>query len=113
MNLVAFKFYKAGSWGDHPADPIFEVEAGEVRQVSPTLAAHAIKYGKGEYYNEPVDTEATEAAEAAAEAEADASNTDSKDGSAKEPKKRGRPPGSTKKKEAGHVTEKNEGNQTD
>ena len=49
MSLIKIKFLEAGKWGDHPADPIFEVEEGEEREVSASLARTATDAGKAEY----------------------------------------------------------------
>ncbi len=49
MALIKIKFLEAGKWGDHPADPIFEVEEGEEREVSASLARIATDAGKAEY----------------------------------------------------------------
>lgn len=47
--LIKIKFLEKGKWGDHPADPIFEVRAGEEREVSPNLAKTATEAGKAEF----------------------------------------------------------------
>lgn len=49
MSLIKIKFLEAGKWGDHPADPIFEVEEGEEKEVSAALARTATDAGKAEY----------------------------------------------------------------
>ena len=63
MSLVKIQFLEDGEWGDHPADPIFKVEAGEKKEVSASLANIAIAAGKAI----PVNL-AVEKAEAEAEA---------------------------------------------
>ncbi len=49
MSLIKIKFLQAGKWADHPKDPIFEVEEGEVKEVSVDLAKVATEAGKAEF----------------------------------------------------------------
>ncbi len=49
MSLIKIKFLEDGKWGDHPADPIFEVKAGEEKEVSASLAKFATDAGKAEF----------------------------------------------------------------
>lgn len=49
MSLIKIKFLQAGKWADHPKDPIFEVEEGEVKEVSADLAKVATDAGKAEF----------------------------------------------------------------
>ncbi len=49
MSLIKIKFLEDGKWGDHPADPIFEVKAGEEKDVSASLAKFATDAGKAEF----------------------------------------------------------------
>lgn len=49
MSLIKVKFLVAGTWGDHPGDPLFDVEVGEEREVSADLANTAIASGKAEF----------------------------------------------------------------
>lgn len=46
MSTILIKFLEAGRWGDHPADPLFDVVEGEERHVSAELANTAIVAGK-------------------------------------------------------------------
>jgi len=52
MTTIKIKFWSDGRWGDHPSDPIFEVTAGEEREVSPLLANFAVDSGKAEFVRE-------------------------------------------------------------
>lgn len=49
MSLIKIKFFEDGKWGDHPGDPIFEVKAGDERDVSADLAKFATDAGKAEF----------------------------------------------------------------
>lgn len=49
MSLILIKFLEAGKWGDHPADPLFDVEEGEEKHVSASLANTAVEAGKAEF----------------------------------------------------------------
>lgn len=49
MSLVKIQFLVEGKWADHPADPIFEVEADEIRDVSADLANAAVEAGKARF----------------------------------------------------------------
>lgn len=49
MSLIKIKFLEDGKWGDHPADPIFEVKEGDEKEVSASLARTATDAGKAEY----------------------------------------------------------------
>ncbi len=49
MSLIKIKFLEDGKWGDHPGDPIFEVKAGEEKDVSANLAKFATDAGKAEF----------------------------------------------------------------
>lgn len=49
MELIKIQFLEKGTWGDHPADPLFDVVAGEVREVSAGLANTAVDAGKAEF----------------------------------------------------------------
>lgn len=49
MSLVKIQFLVAGEWADHPADPIFEVEADQILDVSVDLANVAVAAGKARF----------------------------------------------------------------
>ncbi len=49
MELIKIQFLEEGTWGDHPADPLFDVEAGEICEVSAGLANTAVEAGKAEF----------------------------------------------------------------
>jgi len=49
---IKIRFLVPGTWGDEPQDPIFDVEAGEEREVTPRLAKDATDAGKAEYVRE-------------------------------------------------------------
>lgn len=49
MSMIKIRFLQEGSWADHPRDPIFDVFAGEEKEVSASLANVAIESGKAEY----------------------------------------------------------------
>lgn len=49
MSKIKIKFLEDGKWGDHPGDPIFEVEAGDEMEVSARLANIAVESGKARF----------------------------------------------------------------
>lgn len=51
---ITVKFKEAGKWADNPADPIFEVEEGEVREVSATLANLIVENKRGKIVKKKV-----------------------------------------------------------
>lgn len=61
MSLVKIQFLEAGKWADHPADPIFEVEKGEKKEVSSALANIAVEAGKAIFVHLPVEKAEAEA----------------------------------------------------
>lgn len=63
MELVKIQFIEKGTWGDHPADPLFDVVAGEVCEVSAGLANTAVDAGKARFVDseKEVDIEAEKA----------------------------------------------------
>lgn len=52
MTTIKIKFLQDGRWGDHPSQPLFEVKAGDERDVSPLLANFAVDSGKAEFVRE-------------------------------------------------------------
>ncbi len=44
---MLIKFKDAGKWADSPADPVFDVEAGQIIDVSEALGKVVIDAGKG------------------------------------------------------------------
>lgn len=85
-NLIKVKFKEAGKWADNPADPIFEVEAGEEKKVSASLANVLIESGKGEIVT---DTEIKEETVQGNPAIKDKTNAESKESPSKKDKKKG------------------------
>jgi hypothetical protein len=47
--MVKVRFLQAGSWCDAPSEPVFNVNPGDERDVSLSLADVAVKAGKAEY----------------------------------------------------------------
>lgn len=54
MALIKVKFLEDGAWMDEPSRPIFDVKAGEIKEVSSGLANVAIAAGKAEFFK-PVE----------------------------------------------------------
>lgn len=52
---VKIQFLCAGTWSDHPADPIFKVKKDEKREVSSWLANIAVTAGKAIFVHLPVE----------------------------------------------------------
>jgi len=46
-DFILVKFKEEGKWADNPADPIFEVKAGEECEVSANFANMLAESGKG------------------------------------------------------------------
>lgn len=46
---IKIRFLEHGTWGDEPHKPIFDVEAGEEKEVTPRLAKIATDAGKAEF----------------------------------------------------------------
>ncbi len=57
MSKILVKFLEAGRWGDHPADPLFDVAEGEERHVSAELANTAIMAGKAVFMPPEVEAD--------------------------------------------------------
>jgi hypothetical protein len=49
MTNIKIKFLEPGKWMDEPSKPIFEVAAGEEREVSARLAKIATDAGRAEF----------------------------------------------------------------
>lgn len=47
--MVKVRFLQAGSWCDSPSEPVFNVNPGDERDVSFSLANAAVKASKAEY----------------------------------------------------------------
>ena len=63
MQKIKVRFFEAGKWADEPKDPVFDVKANEVKEVSLELATVVTNAKKGELYVAPkVDPEAKAAA---------------------------------------------------
>ncbi len=50
MNKIKVRFTKAGTWGDEPKDPVFDVKVGDIKALTPRVANLAVSAGKAEYY---------------------------------------------------------------
>lgn len=89
---IEVRFFEAGKWADKPHEPVFDVEAGEVKKVSLELATVVTNAKKGELYVAPKVSPTAEAAakaeaKAAAEAEAKAAAEVNKNPATKDKKK--------------------------
>ena len=51
---ITVKFKEEGKWSDNPADPVFEVEEGEVREVSASFANMLVDAKKGKIVKKKV-----------------------------------------------------------
>jgi len=53
-DLINVRFKENGKWADNPADPVFDVKAGDTKMVSSSLANVLIKSGKGSIVSDEI-----------------------------------------------------------